>query len=80
MELVCGCRGGLSSHKTMLDLKNGSAAYSGLASIQNAGDLNTKAGRKDIKAAIDAKYDGTYETESWKKWVFSDLEMKLIYT
>lgn len=59
--------GGLSSHKTMLDLKGGSTAYSGLASISNAGDLNTKAGRKDIKAAIDAKYDGTYETESWKK-------------
>jgi OOP family OmpA-OmpF porin len=59
--------GGLSSHKTMLDLLGGSTPYSGLSSIARSGNIDTRAGRKDIKAAIDAKYDGTYETESWKK-------------
>lgn len=57
--------GGFSSHKTMLDLKNGTSAYTGLAALQ--GNFDTRAGRKSIKDAIDARYDGTYETESWKK-------------
>ncbi|MBL0026650.1 MAG: OmpA family protein [Saprospiraceae bacterium] len=58
--------GGISSHKTMLDLLDASGnPYSGLASLQ--GDIDTRAGRKEIKKRIDARYDGTYETESWKK-------------
>ncbi len=58
--------GGLSSHKTMLDLLDGSNnPYSGLATLQ--GNFDTRAGRKDIKSNIDSRYDGTYETESWKK-------------
>ncbi|MGB4958161.1 MAG: OmpA family protein [Saprospiraceae bacterium] len=57
---------GLSSHSTKLDLLDGSNnPYSGLASLR--GDINSKAGRKSIKNSIDAKYDGTYETPSWKK-------------
>ena len=57
---------GLSSHKAKLDLLDGNGnPYSGLASISD--NFDTKAGRKDIIKALDAKYDGVYETEGWKK-------------
>ncbi|MBK8671233.1 MAG: OmpA family protein [Saprospiraceae bacterium] len=57
---------GLSSHKAKLDLLDGNGnPYSGLSSISD--NFDTKAGRKDIIKALDAKYDGVYETEGWKK-------------
>lgn len=57
---------GLSSHKAKLDLLDGNGnPYSGLASISD--NFDTKAGRKDIIKTLDAKYDGVYETEGWKK-------------
>ncbi len=57
---------GLSSHSTKLDLLDANNnPYSGLSSL--IGDFDTKAGRKEIKKNIDARYDGTYETPSWKK-------------
>jgi len=59
---------GLSSHSTRLDLVgDNNAIYTGLQSIAENGDINTKAGRKDIKDAVDNIYDGDYETPSWKK-------------
>jgi hypothetical protein len=59
---------GLSSHKAQLDLLDGSGAiYTGLGAISAANDFDTKAGRKEIKSAIEAKYDGEYETDGFKK-------------
>ncbi len=59
---------GLSSHSTKLDLLgDNNQIYTGLQTIFDNNDFNTKAGRKDIKSAIDNIYDGKYETASWKK-------------
>lgn len=59
---------GLSSHKASLDLFDASGnPYTGLGAISAANDFNSKAGRKDIVSAIDAKYDGDYETAGFKK-------------
>lgn len=59
---------GLSSHSTKLDLLGANnTIYTGLQSISDNNDFNTKAGRKDIKDAVDNIYDGEYETPSWKK-------------
>lgn len=57
---------GLSSHSTKLDLLDGNnQVYTGLSSL--VADYDTKAGRKDIKKNVDARYDGVYETDGWKK-------------
>jgi hypothetical protein len=57
---------GLSTFSTKLDLLDANNnPYTGLASL--IGDIDTRAGRKAIKKNIDARYDGTYETPSWKK-------------
>lgn len=57
---------GLSSHKTMLDLLDANNnPYVGLSALQ--GDINTRAGRKEIIKNVDAAYDGKYETPGWKK-------------
>jgi OmpA-OmpF porin, OOP family len=59
---------GLSSHQVDLDLEDANGnAYTGLLDIFNADDFNTKAGRRAIVKNIKAKYDGTYETEAYKK-------------
>lgn len=59
---------GLSSHRTMLNLTGSdNLPYSGLSSILAGSNFDTKSGRKEIVRAIDARYDNTYETESWKK-------------
>jgi len=58
---------GLSSHSAKLDLLNGNTAYTGLGTIQQQGNIDTRAGRKDIKSKVNDIYDGTYETAGWKK-------------
>ncbi len=61
---------GLSTFSTKLNLLGeNNQAYSGLGAIQNkySSVFDTKAGRKDIKKDVDAIYDNTYETPSWKK-------------
>ncbi|MBK9736095.1 MAG: OmpA family protein [Saprospiraceae bacterium] len=59
---------GLSSHKANLDLLDASGnIYTGLGAIRAGGNLDTKAGRKDIIKGLDAKYDGKYETPGFKK-------------
>ncbi len=59
---------GLSSHQADLDLQGADGLpYSGLNSIVNSNDINTKQGRNNIKTAVKAKYDGVYETEGFKK-------------
>jgi hypothetical protein len=61
---------GLDTHKAMLDLldENGNA-YTDLVtrSGYTAANFDTKAGRADIKDALDGIYDGDYETEGFKK-------------
>lgn len=57
---------GLSTHSTKLDLLDANnRAYSGLGALVD--DFDTKAGRKSIKENVDSRYDGTYETDGWKK-------------
>ncbi len=57
---------GLSNFNTKLNLlDDNNQPYTGLGALQ--GNFDTKSGRKDIKKNIDARYDDTYETESWKK-------------
>lgn len=61
---------GLDTHKAMLDLldSNGNA-YQNLrtASGYTSDKFNTKAGRSEIKSALESIYDGDYETEGFKK-------------
>jgi OmpA-OmpF porin, OOP family len=69
-----GVGAGLSTHSTKLDLLDASgAAYTGLISKSGftAAIFDTKAGRKDIKAALRKVYDGKYETTGpVKKGIF----------
>lgn len=62
---------GLDHHKAKLDLTDANGdAYGALierTGFNSTNDFNTKAGRDAIKAALDAIYDGTYETEGFKK-------------
>ena len=66
-----GLGAGLSSRDTKLDLGPGAigSTYSGLLATTGwtYEKFNTKAGRKDIKAKLDAVYDGVYETQGFKK-------------
>jgi OmpA-OmpF porin, OOP family len=58
----------LSSHQVDLDLKGADGqAYSDLNLIFDEIKFNQKQGRREIWKAIDAKYDGVYETEGFKK-------------
>lgn len=61
---------GLGTHSTKLDLLDANGnPYTGLAAIRDDENekFNTKAGRKEIIADLDAKYDGKYETAGFKK-------------
>jgi len=59
---------GLSTHKVGLDLLDANGnPYTGLASISNANDFDTKAGRKQIIRDVKDRYDGDFETEGFKK-------------
>ena len=58
---------GLSSHSTKLDLLNGDGNAYDVSGIAALGPLDTKAGRSDRKAGLDALYDGEFETDGFKK-------------
>lgn len=62
---------GLDHNITKLDLADSDGtAYAALierTGFNSTNDFNTKAGRDAIKSALDAIYDGTYETEGFKK-------------
>ncbi len=61
---------GLDNHKTMLDLLDGNnQAYTDLVSRSGFTPqlFNTRTGRSDIKSNLESIYDGTYETEGFKK-------------
>jgi OmpA-OmpF porin, OOP family len=55
---------GLHTNNTKLDVLNGNSAYD-FSSVR--GDVNTKAGRKEIKKQVRNILDGDYETEARKK-------------
>lgn len=59
---------GLSSHRVGLNLLDANnQPYTGLRTIFNNNDFDTRSGRSDIKEAIRNRYDDTYETEGFKK-------------
>lgn len=57
--------GGLTNHKTMLDLTDGSSPYTDLVARSGftSEKFDTKDGRSEIKSALNDIYDGDYETE-----------------
>jgi len=62
---------GLSSHKTMLDLRDGSGTFYGNDLETQVGwtqeKFDSQSGRSEIKDAIRNIYDGVYESEGAKK-------------
>ncbi|HPK10147.1 MAG: OmpA family protein [Saprospiraceae bacterium] len=62
---------GLDNNNTKLDLLDGNGNFYG-SNLRDqvawtSDKFNTKAGRKEIKKSLDAIYDGTYETDAYKK-------------
>ncbi len=55
---------GLDNNKTKIDALNGNSAYN-FSGVN--GDVDTKAGRKDIKDQLKDIFDGDYETEARQK-------------
>ncbi len=62
---------GLSSHSTKLDLLNSAGEAYSSTLVSDIGwtseKFDTKSGRAEIKDALDAIYDGEYETSGFKK-------------
>ena len=61
---------GLDNHKTMLDLLDGNGEpYTDLVARSGFTPqlFDTRAGRSDIKSNLESIYDGTFETEGFKK-------------
>ncbi|MEE9372950.1 MAG: OmpA family protein [Saprospiraceae bacterium] len=61
---------GLDNHKTMLDLLDGNGQpYTDLVSRSGFTPelFNSRSGRSEIKSNLEAIYDGTFETEGFKK-------------
>jgi len=61
---------GFDTHEARLDLLDANGMpYTNLRTRSgfNARDFDTRAGRQEIKANLDAIYDGEYETEGFKK-------------